>query len=443
MGSPLFGLRRFQGNTSIQPLPGGVGPAPVLPGQGAPADTVAELLSQLEGFQPPPPPTLTPRQRIAGTIGDALLAMATVKAGGVPPPLGPFQARQQQIQDEFRQGQQQAELANRDLRNRIRIGAFEDRQQAKSEEAKERIRVEAAEAKSRVDAENQLRDKIIEKILDSNVDTSGINILETPTAELKKILDGHDPGAGFAAVVESLPPDMTLDRVRINKDGTISFEVERVGAGKELPAGLISTLIQSGVDPAPFIQDPTLAAAATTAATANAKATMEKEADSFLADIQRSAERNTEKPDGSIDQVNEFTASSAADLQRMARAKATPDGVADYYQEEANAVAEMVVAGSLSEAEATDYLTRLRQMISIRFPGVRLEVRQTAPEPQPQAPAAAPPAPSGPPSGFGKAAASIGKGLGKAVEGILGAPETLNLVKPGGGAGGGGGGGAN
>lgn len=105
-----------------------------------PGALVEQLLSRLEQVPVPAPPQTRPSQRILGSIGDALLAMATVRAGGAPPAMGPFAASQARIAQEYRDAKRSAEESNIENRNRVRIGAFEEELRRKREKEVATIR---------------------------------------------------------------------------------------------------------------------------------------------------------------------------------------------------------------------------------------------------------------------------------------------------------------
>lgn len=70
-------------------------------------------------------------QNIVGSLGDAIMTMARIKAGGLPEQ-GPYAQAQQARQMEFQKQSMAAEKSNRDLRNRLRItGAEEKARQAR------------------------------------------------------------------------------------------------------------------------------------------------------------------------------------------------------------------------------------------------------------------------------------------------------------------------
>ena len=339
-------------------------------------DDLTSLLSQLETAPSPQPRQLNIGQAILGAISDALSARANVMAGGQPGQ-GPFAARLQRERDLFSLQQAEADAANRDLRNRIRIGTFETRQRTRAETTKQkieavsevekaRIREVAEVAKQQQQAETSLRKSYIDKILDLGIDTKDVDLLTTSTADLKGIIDKHDPTESFRAMISALPPDRQLGEVRFGKDGSISFQTKSK-ADKELPVGIISALITAGQDPSAFIGDPQLAAASRKAAEANKGKLFEREADTFLEDVERVAGANETRPDGTVDIINQAIASAASDIRIMAKAAASTQDLMDYYRNEADTAAELVKSNGWSEQDATDYLTRLRQLIKIRF----------------------------------------------------------------------------
>lgn len=92
---------------------------------------VQQILSSLEPTPVPPAPELPQMAgrgaRIAGGIGDALLAMSAVRAGGQAPQFGPFATRQMHIQNQRADLQREylgavtgAQDADREARNRVR-----------------------------------------------------------------------------------------------------------------------------------------------------------------------------------------------------------------------------------------------------------------------------------------------------------------------------------
>ena len=98
----------------------------------SPEDLVARLLESLEmepsGAAPTPPPRVGAGRDIMGSLGDALLSQASVRAGGGPVAMGPFAAGQRQTERdyqerlmEFQKRQTENEAANRTLRNSARM----------------------------------------------------------------------------------------------------------------------------------------------------------------------------------------------------------------------------------------------------------------------------------------------------------------------------------
>lgn len=94
-----------------------------------------QILRTLEVARPPEVRPIGAFQGILGRLGDALLAAAAIRAGGQPPSIGPFASRVQNQQLSQQQEAAAAEESNRALRNRVRIGAFEESQRAARESA--------------------------------------------------------------------------------------------------------------------------------------------------------------------------------------------------------------------------------------------------------------------------------------------------------------------
>lgn len=396
-----------------------------------------DLLASLELDQPQTPPRPGTAQTVLGLIGDSLMAQSRVMAGGLPPEIGVFAGGQLGRQREFEVQSADAVAAGRDLRNRIRVGDFQRKQDEAAEVRKEgRIRsanqdiaeAEAAteQAKQNAMLENKVRSALIDELLSRGVDTKGVDLLTAPTAALQELLGSVDPTASFKTIMKTLPPDMQMGNIHIDKDGKLSFDIERKGSKQkndEIPAGVITALINAGEDPAPFISDPTLAGAARAAATANKNAILVSESDRFLDDIQQAALKNQTKANGDPDPVNIATASAASDIRIMGQSMAKPEEVSTYYTHQADIAADMVNTGELDEQQATDYLTRVRQMLKVRFP----QMEFAAPSGPLKAP---PPPPEGPvqgpreePGAVEKMIGGVGKGLSRAATGIRQALE--------------------
>jgi len=98
-------------------------------------DAVAQVMALLKQLEmgppvprPAPPQRPHPARAILGGLGDAILSMASVRAGGQPVPRGPYGQEQllgeqqyQQRLDEANRNQLQNEAANRNLRNTVRM----------------------------------------------------------------------------------------------------------------------------------------------------------------------------------------------------------------------------------------------------------------------------------------------------------------------------------
>lgn len=123
---------------STPPLDPGMAPSNPLVGSLAYTPTAAptdpghveleRLLASLEVNRPQAPPRPGTGRSILGALGDALLAAGRAKLGGMPPDLGPFAAQQQAQQQAYEDAMMQADENARELRNRVRVGAFEQKQ---------------------------------------------------------------------------------------------------------------------------------------------------------------------------------------------------------------------------------------------------------------------------------------------------------------------------
>ena len=103
-------------------------------------DRVQQLISMLETARPPEPQKLKTWQKIVGGLGDAIQAMAAVRAGGAPPALGPFAAQQLSQRQRFEQESRAAEIGNVASRNEIVKLFIGEQLQREREEATARIR---------------------------------------------------------------------------------------------------------------------------------------------------------------------------------------------------------------------------------------------------------------------------------------------------------------
>lgn len=367
---------------------GGAGGTPA-PQDGAMAELEA-LLASLETSPQQAPPRTGQASTALGTIGDSLLAVSRVLSGGQAPDMGPFQATQLARREAFENENREVAAAGRDLRNRIRIGTFQDKRGEQAEIRKEkRIRVQEMNDEQlgfhrdrlmeNQRVENDVRKSMLDQIIELGIDTKGKDLLTTPTSELKDILDAHDPGVAFNAIVRSLPSDMNISKVHIDKAGKLSYDFERKGQGganKDLPVGIIQTLIQAGEDPSSFIEDPVLGAAARKAAEANKTKLLNTQADSFLEDVARVASQGVVTPTGEVDVLNQSIASAATDLRVMGKSEMSPDDLATYLDEQTQIVAENVTnqAPGWTEQTGTQYLVQLRQLIKVRFGDKPLEI---------------------------------------------------------------------
>ena len=150
------------------PAPGLFGIQTGTPEEDPQTARILELLASLE--QPPPeappvapgpePSTLqkvlfggAPRNFV-GSLGDAISAMAAVKAGGTPPAQGAYAAsqereavRQAQLAEAARQRQAENDAAARSLRNTVRVSTFTEGLKQSGEEKLAKIKAQASGTK--------------------------------------------------------------------------------------------------------------------------------------------------------------------------------------------------------------------------------------------------------------------------------------------------------
>jgi hypothetical protein len=129
----LYGIPPVSGNT------GGAGLDPEL------ANLLTLISSVIEKppLMPPPTPPMPQGtlRTVAGNLGDAIAAMAAVRAGGQAPQVGGFQASQMMRQQDYKKQQEDylnrtaaLESEGRTTRNAAKIGAISESQRQKSAE---------------------------------------------------------------------------------------------------------------------------------------------------------------------------------------------------------------------------------------------------------------------------------------------------------------------
>src|SRR5438046_173759 len=110
------------------------------------AALVAHLLSTLENPQPTPPPRISTGQDIVGSLGDAIKAMATVRAGGTPLPMGAFAAGIRQRQAEYDKARLASVQSGAEDRNAVRRLGLQSTLEGNRQMALERMRLSGAAA---------------------------------------------------------------------------------------------------------------------------------------------------------------------------------------------------------------------------------------------------------------------------------------------------------
>jgi hypothetical protein len=366
----------FIGGAQVTGTTQQAGPAPDL--RQSPINPEVDELEQLiSSMQQPLPeaPKIGAGRKVLGLIGDAIVSRATVLAGGQPRRIGAFTASVRAEEESFRQETLNVEKANRDIERTIRIGSFQERRAAARRQADTATQLAIEDRKRLLNAENDFRQSLRDKIVDLNIIPEGVDLTEAPTSQLQEIIQGHDPAAAFEAVLSGLPPEMTLDVIDVDQSGKIKTRFvskESKARQQELPAGVIAALIRSGEDPTPFIRDPNLANAASRAAAANHAETARKEATRMLEVSGKTAKQLMVLPNGEIDPVNQGIADAAPEINELAANNSSPEEVNEYYKGELEEGAKALEAGAMSRDQLADYLGRVRQMISIHFGDIPL-----------------------------------------------------------------------
>jgi len=209
----------------------------------------------------PAPPTAlqdalfggTPRH-FAGALGDAIAAMAAVKAGGAPPAMGAFAASQQRQAElqaqqvrEYQKRQEENAAAERMLRNQARISVFQEGQQQAGAEKIAKMKVTGAKG---------VKSEFVRDV--DGVSHRFLRLTDPISGETKPLLDPvtqeqvYELDLGPAGYGPAILPGMVVDKngnpqarfVKISKgSGGVATEVKGPGGAilePQPPAGLIT-----------------------------------------------------------------------------------------------------------------------------------------------------------------------------------------------------------
>jgi len=368
------------GNLSFLPITGEEEVPKTLPGPAIRAegpdvppatDLVAELLAQLEQPQTPTPPPRSFGRSALGGIGDALSAFASVSSGGGVPRQGAFAASEQAREQEFRDRTASLEDEQRGLRNRIKVGDFQARQEegrrirARKQQTQDQLA--ADKQKRNLDFQTNIRSAFIKEIIDKGI-TTDVDFLTASDKELKSILDSHDPQAANKILLSNIEPGFVATNIKVGEDGSItSFTIQPEGDPSKrevVTASQARMIIDAGVPPHILLKDPANIAAMLSAQENvqedERQATARKQLDSALAVARREAELGNP--------IQEGMAESLAEISRLETLKAGDAELNEFYSAEVKEVVDAVRDADFSPEQGENFLAEIRQWMHIAFP---------------------------------------------------------------------------
>ncbi len=396
-GLSFFGAQISAGATGST---ASTGPASVAPKTDNSEELVKNLLSRLSTAPASPPPTVGAGRQIAGGLGDALSAMAAVRAGGAPPSIGRFAATTEGRQRDFERKQEAAAQRDRDIQNRLIIGEFEDNRRIRigREEADRRAdkKVEADKVKRGLDTEANYRQQLRDKIIDLGIDTGGTNLLEASIDQLQEFVASHDPEEVLRLTLENIPDDRILGTITRHPNGTVSITTKTRDAGDNSPTpAQLLQLAQDGTDVSSLTRDKTLAKIIQETAAKASGQFRKDEAEAYY----RGALRFVTESGTSV--IDDTVFATVPDMQRLLEGNATPKDIHAYYKEEIGEVAGMLEEGKISPEEAQEIASILKENLRVGFPEVDLPSVEFPAVPSPALPASSPKKP-GRTGGIGK-----------------------------------------
>lgn len=143
------------------------------------AQTVSRLIGSLDMVPAPQAVTHSVTNRVLGSLADGLRAFASARIGEAPT-IGPYAAQLAGEKLRFQAASQDAASTNREIRNKVRLAAFQDQQ-----ERQRQIDVEKMKAQAAVDAARARGGNL--KSVSSVIDVGG-----TPT----HVVDFYNPETG-------------------------------------------------------------------------------------------------------------------------------------------------------------------------------------------------------------------------------------------------------
>jgi hypothetical protein len=401
-------------------------------------DLVAQLLASLDLPQAPERPNVGVGRRIAGTLGDALTAFASVQAGGRPPFIGSFAAGQRADEQAFQQERIAAEAERRGVANRIRIGEFARRQ---DENRRIRIRQEEAEIQKDLESERRvldsqarLRASLQDRII--NLGVEGVDLLTASEDEMLEAIGSRDPEEELQAMLDSVPEGMEVDAIDRDASGRYSVRLRNVDSGRQpfSPTALVRAAEQ-GVALTNLAPDKQTADALTALAKANVsksnKAAALRQYDDAI-EIHRENSTTQDLNTGELrpNIVSLGLVGSLDQLKRLINADASNQELTDFYLAEVAEAVGMVAEDTATMQQAEEFLSILREHIIVgardfQFPAISIQqevdtIRQEAASVDTAEEEAAPARPeTGLAAGLSRSAEGISKGLDAAMRGIM------------------------
>lgn len=351
---------------AIQSL--GVGPTELTPEQ-----RVQKLLETLDL-----PKAEEPKQfgRVKGSIaalGDALTAMASVRAGGRPPAIGVSTLiRQQRLRGEEARIRE-SDAARRDIGNRLRIGVFQQseqrRVQAEDDAANRAATAEADKVRRGQISRETFRSDMRKRIVDLGIDTGDTDLLTASDEVLKGFLDSHDPNQALELLLEGVPDDMEVVGINKNAKGGFSITTKPRKDSEGLSTSQLMTLAKNGVDISQLSKNKPLVDALDQL---QEKANQENDKDTSLRMLEGFNDMLNNLNETSSDPDNVFGADHTKDLLRMRSSDATDDEVIAFYNKKVDDVAILLEEGAISPEQADGIVLQLRQFVRIGWKSLEL-----------------------------------------------------------------------
>lgn len=178
---------------------------------GVPGQTIDQLIGSLPYAQTALQPDMTKAQKVFGAVGDALMAAAQARAGGVPNSLGPFAAELKKREAEKLAATNQERAIRAKEERDIRVGQFKDVQDF--EQAKE---LERIKAQNKMDVASLKGIRLVKQASDEMINgktTTVVRFFHPTTGQLIGVYTGGEKGYA-PAIVPGLEIDTETGETR-------------------------------------------------------------------------------------------------------------------------------------------------------------------------------------------------------------------------------------